>query len=227
MKRSPRMNGAQPAHADHGWRLAANRVIAQNEPPPALPAAHNRSLPARDVDVPPGWRHNPAAWSQRLPIVGLALVGVGIATSLALWQYGFIERVWEPFFGEGTRTILGSELSWVLPISDAALGALAYLADAVAGIIGGRSRWRTMPWIVILFAILVGPLGLVSIGLVIAQPVIYEAWCTLCLGSAVVSIVMIAPAMDEALASLQYLRRVHDTADRSVWRAFWGLREST
>jgi hypothetical protein len=33
---------------------------------------------------------------------------------------------------------------------------------------------------------------------------------------------MIGPAMDEGLASLQYLAR-RRAQGRSVWRAFWGL----
>jgi hypothetical protein len=32
---------------------------------------------------------------------------------------------------------------------------------------------------------------------------------------------MIGPAMDELLASLQYLKREHH-AGRSLWHAFWG-----
>ena len=175
--------------------------------------------------VPPGWSYNPASWSQRLPIVGLALVGTGIATYLALYQYDVIKNPWEPFFGDGTKNILDSELSYVLPVSDAALGAFAYFLDAVTGVVGGRHRWKTMPWIVILFAILVGPLGLVSIGLVIAQAVYYQQWCTLCLASAVVSVLMIGPAMDEALASAQYMKRIRDEKGRRFWRVFWGLDE--
>src|SRR3712207_8568494 len=46
----------------------------------------------------------------------------------------------------------------------------AYALDAVSGTIGGRGRWRTMPWIVLLFGIAVGPLGATSILLGIAQP---------------------------------------------------------
>lgn len=180
-----------------------------------------------DRDIPPGWDYNPATWPQRLPIVGAALVGFAIATYLALWQYDVIANAWDPFFGADTEKILDSKLSHVLPVSDAALGALGYLADAIAGVIGGRRRWRTMPWIVLLFALLVGPLGLISIALVIAQPVLYDAWCTLCLTTAVISVVMIPPAMDEALASLQHLRRVHDDPERSTWRAFWGMEEVT
>lgn len=180
-------------------------------------------MPHDQRDIPPGWKHNPATWPQRLPIVALAIAGFAIATWLALWQYDVVGTVWEPFFGDGSRIILDSKLSHVLPVSDAALGAFAYLLDAVAGVIGGTRRWRTMPWIVVLFAILVGPLGAISIGLVIAQPVLYDAWCTLCLATAVISMLMVGPAMDEALASLQHLRRVHDTPGRSFWRAFWGI----
>ncbi|MBF6240543.1 vitamin K epoxide reductase family protein [Nocardia otitidiscaviarum] len=178
----------------------------------------------RSDAIPPRWTWNPSSWSQRLPIVGIALVGFAIATYLALYQYDVVPTVWEPFFGDGSRVILDSKLSYVLPVSDATLGALAYLADAVSGAYGGVRRWRTMPWIVVVFGIAVGPLGTISILLVIAQPVLYGAFCTLCLASAVISMVMIPPAMDEVLASLQYLRRVHDRGE-SVWRAFWGLRQ--
>jgi hypothetical protein len=56
--------------------------------------------------------------------------------------------------------------------------------------------------------------------LVIAQPVILSAWCSLCLVSAILSLVLIGPAMDEVLASLQYLRRVHEHHG-SLWTALW------
>jgi hypothetical protein len=71
----------------------------------------------------------------------------------------------------------------------------------------------------------VGPLGLVSILLVILQPMLFHAWCTLCLASAAISIAMIGPAMDELLASLQHLRREREHG-RSLWPAFWGLHRS-
>lgn len=156
-------------------------------------------------DAPPGWSVNPSSWSQRLPIVALALAGFGIASYLALYQWRAIGAVWEPFFEQGSVTVLNSGVSRLLPIPDAALGALGYLADAVTGVIGGRRRWQTMPWMVIAFGVAVGPLGAVSILLVILQPVLLDAWCTLCLFSAAVSVLMIGPALDEVLASLQYL----------------------
>ncbi len=175
-----------------------------------------------EAHIPPGWEYNPASWSQRLPIVGLALVGFGIAGYLALYQLDMFATVWEPFFGDGSRTVLNSPVSHVLPIPDAALGALAYLVDAVAGAVGPTRRWRTMPWIVVLFGLAVGPLGFVSLMLVVFQPVLFDSFCTLCLASAVVSVAMIGPALDEMLASLQHLKRVKDSG-RSTWRAFWGL----
>src|SRR5690606_5568275 len=174
-----------------------------------------------EAGIPPGWDYNPAAWGQRLPIVALALVGFGIATYLTLFQLGVLPAVWEPFFGDGSRRVLTSSLSHVLPIPDAALGAFGYLVDAVAGVIGGARRWKTMPWIVIVFGLAVGPLGIVSVALVVSQPLVVGAWCTLCLASAVVSLAMIGPAMDEVLASLQYLRRVRD-AGLPFWSHFWG-----
>jgi uncharacterized membrane protein len=185
----------------------------------------SRLAPHEEGAIPPGWDYNPASWPQRLPIIVMAVVGFVMAAYLALYQFRTIDDVWEPFFGDGSRTILDSPLSEAFPISDAALGALGYLADAVAGVIGGTRRWRTMPWIVVLFGIFVGPLGFVSIALVVAQPVLYDSWCTICLATAVLSVLMIGPAMDEVLASLQHLRRAREREDASLWRAFWGLRD--
>lgn len=191
------------------------------------PDADRSALTARNdgPGTPPGWSVNPSLWSQRIPIVLLALVGAGAATWLALFQQGIIDTVWEPFFGEGTRRIViesgfsRSFENW--PIRDAGLGALGYAADAITGLIGGTQRWRTMPWIVIVFGIFIGPFGAVSVMLTIFQPVLYDAFCTLCLVSGVISLAMIGPALDEILASLQHLKR-EKRAGRSVWSAFWG-----
>lgn len=182
---------------------------------------------------PPGWEKNPAAWSERLPIVGLALVGLGIAMYLSLYQWEVINRIWEPFFagesnfGGGSKNILresgvSKQTMKYLGVPDAFLGAFGYFFDAVTGSIGSTKRWKTMPWIVIVFGLAVGPLGFVSIMLVVFQPVLYNSFCTLCLTTAVISVAMIGPAMDEMLASLQYMKRVKDS-DRSFWRHFWGL----
>ena len=174
--------------------------------------------------IPPGWDYNPSTWGQRIPIVVIAMVGFIIAMYLGFYQLRIIDKVWEPFFGDGSKKILNSKVSHFLPIPDAILGAFGYLLDAVTGIVGGVKRWRTMPWIVIIFGVAIGPLGLVSLLLVVLQPVMLSAWCTLCLISALISIVMIGPAIDEMLASLQYMQRAK-RAGHSGWRAFWGYQE--
>ena len=174
--------------------------------------------------VPPAWDYNPSSWPQRLPLIIIGAVGFLIALYLGLFQLRLIDDVWEPFFGDGSKRVLRSEVSRALPIPDGILGAFGYLLDVVTGIIGNTSRWRTKPWIVILFGIAVGPLGLVSVLLVILQPVLVGAWCTLCMLTAVISVVMISPAMDELLASLQWLQRVRRSG-YSVWKAFRGNAE--
>ena len=183
-------------------------------------------MPDRSRHTPPGWDTNPSAWRERMPIVGLAVVGLVIASYLTLYQYEVVDSVWEPFFGSGSERVLNSRISRVLPVKDAALGAIGYLLDAVTGVMFGEDRWRTQPWIVVLFGLAVGPLGAGSIVLVILQPVLFSTFCTLCLVTAVISVLMIGPAMDEVLASLQFLRRARDDG-RSLWRAFWGIGDAT
>ncbi|WP_199736728.1 vitamin K epoxide reductase family protein [Fibrisoma montanum] len=173
-------------------------------------------------EIPPGWDYNPSTWGQRLPLVAVAVIGLGISLYLGLYQLRVISSVWDPFFGPASsQKVLNSPLSRVLPIPDALLGAIAYGVDALTGVFGRTGRWKTLPWLVVLFGIAVGPLGTVSVLLVIAQPVLENAWCTMCLASAAISIAMIGPAMDEVLASLQFLQRVKRNG-QSVWKAFWG-----
>ncbi|MGH7875641.1 MAG: hypothetical protein ACREQO_25900 [Candidatus Binatia bacterium] len=59
----------------------------------------------------------------------MVLVGFGIALYLFLYQLGLFLNVWEPFFGNGSRKVLQSHLTRVLPVPDAALGALGYLIE--------------------------------------------------------------------------------------------------
>jgi uncharacterized membrane protein len=172
-------------------------------------------------NLPPGWDYNPSSWPQRIPLVVIACVGFLIALYLGLYQVRILPTVWEPFFDDGSEKVLDYFISKGFAIPDALLGAFSYVLDVVTGIIGKTDRWKTKPWIVVLFGLAVGPLGLVSVVLVIFQPVLVGAWCTFCLVTAVISVVMISPAMDELLASLQYLQRVKRSG-YSVWKAFWG-----
>lgn len=179
------------------------------------------------VDAPP-FDRNPSAWSQRLPVALLAAVGAGVASYLALYQWGLIDEVWDPFFGEGTATVLESKPSqrmhrW-FGIPDAALGAIAYLGDAIFGLAGSTRRWQYRPWMVILFGIDVIPLGIVSVILVFVQALVVGSWCSLCIFTALISVALIVLAYDEVWATLAYLRRVwRETRDaKLLWRVFWG-----
>jgi nucleoside-diphosphate-sugar epimerase len=169
---------------------------------------------------PPGWSYNPSAWVQRLGIVFLAVIGFLLSRYMAAFQLGHIAHPWDPFFGNGTRRVLTSDISHAFPVSDAGLGALSYLLDALAGLIGGQRRWRTMPWIVIVFGLFIIPPGITSIVLVILQPVGVGAWCTLCLVASVVMLLMVPPALDEVIATTQFLRRTRKQGG-TVWRALW------
>jgi len=175
------------------------------------------------------WSYNPSAWSQRVPICVLAGVATLMAAYMALYQWRLIETVWDPVFGEGTRKVLDSNVAqtmdrW-LGIPDAALGALAYLGDAVLGMAGSPRRWQYRPWLVILFGIDVIPLGIVSSVLVILQGTVVGHWCFLCLVTAVISLVLAYWAYDEVYTSLKYLWRVGriSRSAKQLWYAFCGM----
>lgn len=171
-------------------------------------------------NVPPGWTYNPSAWSERVPVIFFAWVGFFVARYMGAFQFEFIDTAWDPFFGDGTRQVLTSNVSESFPVSDAMLGAFSYILDILMGYAGGIHRWRTMPWVVIIFGILIIPLGVVSITLVILQPVAVGYWCSLCLTSAFVSLIMIPFTLDEVLASAQLLKREKNKG-RTFWQAFW------
>lgn len=171
-------------------------------------------------DVPPGWSYNPSTGLQRAPIIALALVGFFFSQHLTSFQLGYIDWVFEPVFGDGTIRVLTSAVSEAFPISDAGLGSIAYAVEVLMGFMGDKRRWRTMPWMVSLFGIVVIPLGFVSIVLIILQPLAVDAWCTLCLLSAFAMLWMIALTVDEVVAMGQFLaRRVHQ--GDSLWHVFW------
>lgn len=168
---------------------------------------HAQDEPTGIAQTPPGWDYNPSDWWQRVPLTSLALIGFFISRYLACCQLGYTGPAWDPVFPGGTEKILHSEVSKAFIISDAGLGAVSYLIDALAGMIGNRSRWQTMPWMVLLFGLLVIPPGVVSIVLVILQPVAVGQWCFLCLVAAFNMLFMVPFALDEVIATCQYLRR--------------------
>ncbi|KQT20310.1 MULTISPECIES: NAD-dependent epimerase/dehydratase family protein [unclassified Bradyrhizobium] len=162
--------------------------------------------------IPPGWTYCPSTGAQRLPIAAMGLIGLIIARVLTAYQLGHVDHVWEPFFSgnpndprNGTEEIITSTVSKAWPIPDAGLGAVAYTLEILMAVMGGRDRWRTMPWMVTFFGILVIPLGVISIYFIIIQPIVIGTWSTPALIAALAMLIMIPFALDEVIAMGQFL----------------------
>ncbi|SFH55842.1 Nucleoside-diphosphate-sugar epimerase [Nitrosospira sp. Nsp14] len=185
-------------------------------PPPGISPVARMTGP----DTPPGWSYTPSGMTNRIPIVALAVVGLLISRYMAAFQLGHIDQVWDPFFGDGTAKIITSEVSEAWPVADAGLGAAVYAMEIVTGVVGDKRRWRTMPWVVLFFGILIVPLGVVSIFFIIIQPIVIGTWCTLCLVAALAMLLQIPYSFDEILATLQFLKaRVRQ--GKSWWHVLW------
>lgn len=188
---------------------------------PMMPGmAHHMEMMKPGPEIPPGWTYNPSSWHQRAPMISLATIGWFISRYLAAYQFHYIPDAWDPFFGESTKKVLTSEVSQMWPISDAGLGAAAYTFEMLMDWMGAVTRWRTMPWMVTFFFILVVPLGLTHIVLVILQPVAVGHWCTLCLAAASIMLIMIPLTVDEVFAMAQFLKRSVQQG-KPFWRTFW------
>jgi hypothetical protein len=191
---------------------------------PMMPGMSHEGM-MDESTVPPGWTYSPSSWLQRLPIIALGFFGFLIARYLTAYQLGHVGAVWEPFFfggdgKNGTEFIITSDVSRAWPIADAGLGAAAYMIETLMGAMGTATRWRTMPWMVTFFFILVVPLGGVSIFFIIIQPIMIGTYCTLCLIAAVAMLVMIPLTLDEMVAMGQYMLR-SVRAGRPFWRSFF------
>ncbi len=186
---------------------------------PGMPMAAGMSM-AEGPDLPPGWSYNPSSWPQRAPIIALALVGFFLSRQMAAFELQHVTSFPDPFFGTGTVRVLTSTVSKSFPIPDAGLGAFAYTIEFLMGFMGDKVRWRTMPWMVTFFGILVVPLGIVSITLIILQPLAVGAWCTPCLIAAAAMVLMIALTLDEVVAMCQFLAQARHEG-QPFWRTFW------
>ena len=103
---------------------------------------------------------NPSHWAHRLPVIVLALVGCAVSAYLTLYQWHVTASVWDPLFGSvSSEAVLSSTVSRALPLPDATLGALAYLIEAVVTSLGGTDRWRSMPWLVMGFGLVLARAG--------------------------------------------------------------------
>ena len=199
--------------------LAGTLVVVFAILAPGMPMAPGMSM-APGPDVPPGWSYNPSSWPQRAPIIALALVGFFLSRQMTSFQLGYVPSLTDPFFGLGTERVLTSDVSRAFPIPDAGLGAVAYMVEFLMGFMGDERRWRTMPWMVTFFGILVVPLGVVSITLIVLQPLAVGAWCTPCLVAASAMLIMIALTLDEVVAMGQFLVEARREG-QPLWRTFW------
>jgi len=197
-----------------GMLVVAFAILA-----PGMPMAPGMNMEP-GPDVPHGWSYNPSSWPQRAPIIALALVGLFLSRQMTSFQLQYIASLTDPFFGLGTERVLTSDVSRAFPIPDAGLGAVAYMIEFLMGFMGDKARWRTMPWMVTFFGILVVPLGVVSITLIVLQPIAVGAWCTPCLIAAAAMLVMIALTLDEVVATLQFLVQARREG-QSLWQVFW------
>ena len=208
-----------PTAAYSNDTLAGALVVAFAVLAPGMPMAPGMSMET-DPEVPAGWSYNPSSWAQRAPIIALALVGFFLSRQMTSYQLGHVGSFADPFFGGGTESVLTSDVSRAFPIPDAGLGAVAYMVEVLMGFMGDRARWRTMPWMVTFFGILVVPLGVVSIALIILQPLAVGAWCTPCLAAALAMLIMVALTLDEVVAMLQFLAQARREG-QSLWPIFW------
>jgi hypothetical protein len=149
-----------------------------------------------------------------VPIIALAFIGLYASRYLAGYQLELLDHVWEPFFAgnpadpqNGTEEIITSAVAEAWPVSDGGLGAITYVLEILTGVIGLRARWRTMPWLVVVFGLMIVPLSVTSISFVIIQPIVIGTWGTLTLIAAAAMLVQIPYAIDELIASLQFVRR--------------------
>jgi nucleoside-diphosphate-sugar epimerase/uncharacterized membrane protein len=208
--------------------LVGTLVIALSVLIPMMPGMSMAGMMG-GPDVPPGWAYTPSSWLQRMPIAVLALIGFLIARVLGAYQLGHIDAVWEPFFAgsgamkgvmNGSETIITSDMSKAWPIPDGALGAIVYTIELVMTWMGAKTRWRTMPWMVLALAVTILPLGVVSIYFVIIQPIVIGTWCTLCLIAALAMAVMIPYSLNEFVAMGQFLVWARKQG-KPFWRTFW------
>ncbi len=205
-------NGAAYANGTLVGMLVVGLALALPPVPGISPVAAQTG-----PTIPKGWDYSPSDWFQRLPVILLAIVGLLVSRYLAAYQLGSIDGVWEPYF-EGTRTspakngteeIITSSVSEAWPVPDAGLGGITYALEILVGAIGSARRWRTMPWLTVLFGVMIVPLGAVSIFFIVIQPIVIGTYSTLALVAAAAMLLQIPYALDEIVATIQFLRRRH------------------
>jgi hypothetical protein len=178
--------------------------------------------------IPEPWTYNPSKWSQRAGIAVMAAAAFLIAAYMGMYQWGLIDEVWDPVFGAQSAAVLDSDVSHTMyrymRIPDSVLGSFAYLADLILVLAGSTRRWQYRPWLVMMFAVCLIPLGIVSVILVGIQGLVIGSWCFLCLCTAALSLLMIYRGYDEVWSTWLYLWRTYKRSGskKMLWDTFWG-----
>jgi vitamin K epoxide reductase family protein len=149
--------------------------------------------------VPPGFESNPTSYGKRALLAALALIGLLDAAYLTLYQWD-AWAVWDPFF-DATKVLDLTE-----PVPDALAGVAAYGVELLLLALGGRDRWQRLPWACLALGAVLSIGAVVSIALIIIQPTVAGDWCTLCLLSAAISLVLFFLGIDEARAAWRHVR---------------------
>ncbi len=172
-------------------------MSAQDIAPAAAPAT--RAVPAH---VPPeAWTFDPSGWRERGPVLLLALVAAGLSFHLGMYQLHWIAHVWDPLFGQGSERVLTSRFSKLFPVPDALIGTGGYLTEAALSVLGGRRRYRTRPWLVLLYgAAVIGGAG-VGVSFALIQGAIVGHWCTLCLCNSLIGVAILVLSWPEVYAA--------------------------
>lgn len=165
--------------------------------------------------IPPGWEHNPTSFARRARLATLATAGLLVALYLTLYQWRAWGDVWDPWFD--SRTVL----DLTAPVPDALAGVLAYGAELLLLALGGRDRWRSLPWVCLTLGAVLGAGAATSVGLIVVQPTVAGTWCTLCLVSAALSLALFGLGIGEARAAWQHVARARGRGV-SLGDAFWG-----
>jgi len=152
----------------------------------------------------PHERHRSRSRSRLVALVTLAVVGCLLSLYLTSFQLGLVADVWDPLFGAGSRRVLTSAVAQLLPVPDASLGAIVYALDAIlAALLVSSSRTpsgtpaRGERRLAIALAVVAVGGAVAGVTLAVAQPLAVGTFCTLCLVSTAISLVLAIGAIAE------------------------------
>jgi uncharacterized membrane protein len=149
--------------------------------------------------------HSPSV-PQRTTILALIFIGLLVSIYLGLFQLHVFQTVWDPFFPVGSLQVLESPLSKAFPIPDSLIGAAGYFAEAVTLLIGSSRRFGRGSRMLFLYSIIAMGMGAVSVGLMFYQNLVVQNWCTLCVLSALISMRLFFPGLQELTLSVRVVR---------------------